>query len=57
MEFNSGFKGLIYIRCLFMVEEAFVKKKGKIQESFVVNWNERLVGSKTTHSISMSRIN
>jgi hypothetical protein len=40
-----------------MVEEGFVKKKGKTQESFNVNWNERLVGSKTTHSISMSRIN
>jgi hypothetical protein len=40
-----------------MVEEAFVKKRGKTQENFIVNWNERLVGSKTTHSISMLRIN
>jgi hypothetical protein len=40
-----------------MVEEELAKKKGKTQERFIVNCNERLFGSKTTHGISMSRIN
>jgi len=42
---------LIYIRCLFTVEEALVKKKGKTQEHFIVNCNELLVGPKTTQHL------
>jgi len=40
-----------------MVEEALVIKKGKTQKRFIINCNEQLVGSKTTHRISISRIN